>query len=375
MTGKIIFNGISSQDFGLVVEKVPSSVHASRRGNLISIPGRNGVIVREDGSFDTYAQEYDIWFSESPKAYGSRSAYDMARDIAVWLLGASGFCRLEDDFEPEHYRLARYSGALDVDMILLQCGKARLTFDFQPQRYLKSGEKAISYEGDSSTVFSIVNPTKFEARPLLKFSNVSSSPNPEVQTLTMRENYVILPSGKVRDASTINPGYAVSNPVNCSGKEFAQITGNGYAFYDSNGETREGGFSPTGGWSNGATRVNYRISVPSWATAIVVSRAKGRDAQVGLSLVAYRDNPGAAAVNINGIVVNLDFTESDVIYLDCDLHDAYYEGGGNANSMVSFSSSVTPYPTFPGLVPGVNTIIPSGAPNLDFELVPRWWTL
>lgn len=374
MTGKIIFNGTSSQDFGLVVEKVPSSVHASRRGNLISIPGRNGVIVREDGSFDTYTQEYDVWFSES-KEYGSRSAYDMARDIAVWLLGASGFCRLEDDFEPEHYRLARYSGALDVDMILLQCGKARLTFDFQPQRYLKSGEKAISYEGDSSTVFSITNPTNFEARPLMKFVDTAVQPDPVEQTLTLRENYVILSDGKVRDFSSVYPGGAVSNPVNCSGKQYAFITGDGYAFYDSGGETREGGYSKTGGWSNGATRVKYRIPIPSWAATVVVSRAHGRDAQVGLSLQDPRPNPGASAVTINGITINLDFSEHDTIFLDCDLHDAYYADGSNANKMVSFRSSVVDYPTFPGLSPGENSIIPNDGAILDFELTPRWWTL
>ena len=363
------FNGQSSADFGLIVEYFPESVHAARRGELIPIPGRNGVIVREDGAFDTYTQQYQVWFRNTM----GRDTYQKARDVAEWLLSASGFCRLEDTYQPEHFRLARFVGPLNVETVLRNHGRATLEFDVQPQRYLKSGETPLTFSGGSSAT--IMNPTQFEARPLLKFSNVSSSPTPVVQTLTMRENYVILPSGNVRDASTINPGYAVSNPVNCSGKEFAQITGNGYAFYDSNGETREGGFSPTGGWSNGATRTNYRISVPSWASTIVVSRAKGRDAQVGLSLVAYRDNPGAAAVNINGIVVNLDFTESDVIYLDCDLHDAYYEGGGNANSMVSFSSSVTAFPTFPGLVPGVNTVIPSGAPSLDFTLTPRWWTL
>ena len=370
MTGKIIFNGISSQDFGLVVEKVPSSVHASRRGNLISIPGRNGVIVREDGSFDTYAQEYDIWFSES-KEYGNRSAYDMARDIAVWLLGASGFCRLEDDFEPEHYRLARYSGALDVDMILLQCGKARLTFDFQPQRYLKSGDTPISYEGDSSTVFSIVNPTKFEARPLLKFVDTSVEPDFVQQTLTWNRNRIIASGGSV----TTDPSYeagkpmrnSVSERINCSGKGNARITGNGYAFYDSNGTTKSGGYRPTGTFSGGT------VAVPSWATYIVVSGTGNGSGT--LYLQDKRANPGASAVEINGTTVNLDFSERDTIFLDCDLHDAYYADGSNANQKVSFSSSIVDYPTFPGLSPGMNTIIPGDGSNLDFELTPRWWTL
>lgn len=370
MTGKIIFNGTSSQDFGLVVEKMPSSVHASRRGNLISIPGRNGVIVREDGSFDTYAQEYDIWFSES-KEYGSRSAYDMARDIAVWLLGASGFCRLEDDFEPEHYRLARYSGALDVDMILLQCGKARLTFDVQPQRYLKSGEKAISYEGDSSTAFSIVNPTQFEARPLLKFTDTATTPEYINQALTMREDIQIDPNGEVYELP--DPAqlglYATSSPVVCGGKANAKVTGNGYAFLDSDGASRRGGFVRTGGGSFNQTVV----VVPSWAASIVVSSEQGKAAS--LSLQEPRPNPGNAAVTINGTTVNLDFSAHDTIILDCDLHDAYYIDGSNANAAVSFASNVTDYPTFPGLSPGMNTIIPGDGSNLDFELTPRWWTL
>lgn len=372
MTGTIIFNGTSSQDFGLVVEKVPPSVHALRRGNIIQIPGRNGVIVHEDGSFDTYTQKYEIWFSD-PEIDSGRSAYDTARDIAVWLLGASGFCRLEDDFEPEYYRLARYSGAFDVDMSLLQCGKAVLSFDVQPQRYLKAGETPLTFEGGATST--INNPTPFEARPLLKFTDTATQPDPVVQTMTMRENYIINSGGEVINAASINPGYAVSNPVSCAGKANALITGNGYAFYDSNGQTREGGFSRTGGWSNGATRTLYKIPVPDWAATVVVSRAKSRDAQVGLSLQDPRPNPGASAVTINGITINLDFSEHDTIYLDCDLHDAYYADGSNANKMVSFRSSVVDYPTFPGLSPGENSIIPNDGAILDFELTPRWWTL
>ena len=370
MTGTIIFNGTSSEDFGLIVEKLPPSVHASRRGDLISIPGRNGVIVREDGSYETYQQEYQISFSQTVQ---NRDPYQAARDIAVWLLGASGFCRLEDGFEPEHFRLARYSGEYNVDTVLMEYGKATLTFDVQPQRYLKSGETPLTFSGGSSAT--IMNPTQFEARPLLKFTDTSTQPTPVAQTLTMRENYVILSDGSLRDFSSIKPGYAVSQPVNCSGKAKAIITGNGYAFFDSNGETRSGGFVPTGGFIDKMTVTGRSEIVPDWANTIVVSRAAGRDAQVALYLADPRPNPGASAVTINGTTVNLDFSEHDTIYLDCDLHDAYYLDGSNANHMVSFSSSISAYPTFPGLPPGVNSIRPNDGSILDFELTPRWWTL
>ena len=83
MTGTITFNGTASSNFGLIVEKLPPSIHAARRGDLITIPGRNGVIVREDGSFETYQQEYQVSFSQ---AVMNRDPYRTARDIAVWLL-------------------------------------------------------------------------------------------------------------------------------------------------------------------------------------------------------------------------------------------------------------------------------------------------
>ena len=370
MTGTIIFNGTSSNDFGLIVEKLPPSVHASRRGDLISIPGRNGVIVREDGSFDTYQQEYQISFTQAAQ---NRDPYQTARDIAVWLLGASGFCRLEDGFEPEHFRLARYSGEFNVDTVLMEYGKATLTFDVQPQRYLKSGETPLTFTGGSTT--SITNPTQFEARPLLKFTDTSTAPAFVNQTLTMRGGYRIDNNGIVVAVTDGSTGYRVSYPVNCSGKMYARITGNGFTFLDAQGETHStGGGGATPYQRSGAIDWDgVAVLVPTWAATVCVSAPFNGTA--ALALRDPRPNPGASAVTINGITVNLDFSDYDTIYLDCDLHDAHYEDGSNANAMVSFSSSTVAYPTFPGLSPGANSIIPGDGSILDFELVPRWWTL
>ena len=266
-------------------------------------------------------------------------------------------------------------GPLNVETVLKNHGRATLEFDVQPQRYLKSGETPLTFQGGS--VYTITNPTQFEARPLLKFTDTSSTPSFVPVAITLNEDYIINSGGAVVDVSgdASMLGYAVSSPVSCSGKEYARITGNGYAFLDSNGRTKSGGFSPTGAWSNDATRVNYRLAVPSWASTIVVSRGRNTGDTAALALQDPRPDAGAAAVTINGTTVNLDFSAQGTIYLDCDLHDAYYEGGGNANNAVSFSSSVDAYPTFPGLVPGVNTISPNNGGILDFELTPRWWTL
>ena len=365
MRSTIYFNGKSSADFGLIVEYYPESVHAARRGELIPIPGRNGVIIREDGAYDTYSQTFQIWFRNTL----NRDTFQTARDVAEWLLGASGFCRLEDTYEPEHFRLARFVGPLNVETVLKNHGRATLEFDVQPQRYLKSGETPLTFTGGSTT--SITNPTQFEARPLLKFTDTSRAPDFVNQTLTMRNDYYIDRNGNVLDVSAdaSRLGYKVSNPVNCQGKMYVRITGNGYSFLDANGNPYRNYRAETGSinW-NGVVMI-----VPSGAVSVCVSAEEGKTA--ALALRDPRPNPGASAVTINDITINLDFSDNDTIYLDCDLHDAYYADGSNANQMVTFSSSVTAYPTFPGLSPGVNTIRPNDGAILNFTLTPRWWTL
>ena len=366
MRSTIYFNGKSSADFGLIVEYYPESVHAARRGELIPIPGRNGVIIREDGAYDTYSQTFQIWFRNTL----NRDTFQTARDVAEWLLGASGFCRLEDTYEPEHFRLARFVGPLNVETVLKNHGRATLEFDVQPQRYLKSGETPLTFTGGSTT--SITNPTQFEARPLLKFTDTSTLPDYVSQTLTMQNDLRISVSGEVVPVAS-GFGFSVSTAVNCSGKVSARITGNGVAFYDSNGQTRGGGFIPSGKVDASGANSTWATAVPDWAATVRVSSAGGTPSPA-LALRDPQAHPGASAVTINGIVVNLDFSGKDTIYLDCDLHDAYYEDGSNANQMVSFSSSIVAYPTFPGLSPGVNSIIPASG-DLSFEMTPRWWTL
>ena len=144
--GVIRFNGISSADFGCTIERRPNHTRGSRRGELIEVPGRNGAAVLEDGSFATYKQEYVMAFKEGD----TMPPYKRAAQVAEWLLGSRGFCRLEDDFEPNVYRMARYAGALNIEQVADEYGRVVLEFECQPQRYLKSGEVETRVESNVS---------------------------------------------------------------------------------------------------------------------------------------------------------------------------------------------------------------------------------
>lgn len=171
----ILFNGRSSTDFDMIVSEYPVLSRGVRRGDVYQIAGRNGSEVREEDTFDNYSMTYKVSFPETEGPSVTTA------EIAKWLLGSSGYCRLEDSFEPDFYRLARYAGPLNVSQLLDQYGTAPLSFDCQPERYLKTGEKAITLfenldlmvesQGVTATVH---NPTAFEAAPLIRFTGTGS---------------------------------------------------------------------------------------------------------------------------------------------------------------------------------------------------------
>lgn len=454
----ITFNGVLSDSLGVVVERIPNPQIAARRSTSEVVPGRNGVLLQDDGSFATVTESYSMHIS----AEGGQLFKRAARRVASWLLSQPGFLRLEDSYEADVFRLAQYSGGIDITSYFYDHGTFRCSFECQPQRFLKLGETEISvgssvgdgvYSGvitlqsipfgavsifvgssSGSTVYvgnyrnaagaeigqaiydtpvsvpdgavkvtlawsnaaedttltigmvdedgnrtilggvtgtspTIFNPTQFEARPLLKFVDTSEEPVPVQQTITRVERTAIAPGGSVVAASALN---YTCQPISVSGYAYAYVSGNSYAFYDNNGNAIS--FVDNYYKAKRTQMDNIQVIIPNGAATIIVGTFDDMPG-VAVSLKAARPNPGASAVTINGTTISLDFSVHDTIFLDCDLHDAYYIDGSSANDRVTFTSTIDPYPTFPGFVPGENTVIVRDGDNLDFSIIPRWWVL
>ena len=456
--GVIKFNGKSSSDFGCIIEAYPNHTRGSRRGELIVVPGRNGNVVLEDGSYTTYMQAYSVVFEKGD----NHQSYQRAAEVAEWLLGSRGFCRLEDSFEPGYYRLARYAGPLNIKQIMDECGRATLEFECQPERYLKIGDVLIRihdygygtdifvndlpenvssvtvkstlattkmwmqnsqdytdrieatlqnqdglYVGslDPTSIYRVVhiasgisgqritllftysdgteteilstgdsvitlfNPTEFEALPLLKFVDTSEEPSIFRPTTIEVENTYIAANGAITNVtweSGISKHHKTIEPYSVVNYKYAYPSGCRYAFYDENDVAVF--VSPLAKYNG------EQVIIPDGVKKIAVGTQDGYPSLM-LELKAERPDPGTAAATINGTTINLDFSAYDTIHLDCDLHDAYYADGSSANSAVSFSSNLLDYPTFPGLVPGENTITATDGHDLRFEISPRWWLL
>lgn len=156
----IWFNKISSEDIGVIVEKYPSRPIPRRKSETVSVPGRNGDILFQQNAFENVTQSYDIYVSAK-----DIKLHNIAAKVAAWLL-QTGYLRLEDSYEPDIYRMAYYSGGIDIENLLDEYGRCTITFTCRPERYLKTGEYPVTIAKNQV----LINPTSYAAKPLIKVS-------------------------------------------------------------------------------------------------------------------------------------------------------------------------------------------------------------
>lgn len=154
----ITFNGQNSLDYGLYVSGNQTFNSAEKDYSKVSVPGRSGDLLVFNNRYKNVNLNYDAILIENYEENAER--------VRAWLLSADGYCRLEDTYHPNEFRIASFSGPIDFDSKMLEAGETTLTFDCKPQRWLKSGEQKILWTPDNNRP--IINPTLFEAKPLIR---------------------------------------------------------------------------------------------------------------------------------------------------------------------------------------------------------------
>lgn len=157
--GVIIYNGVSSEEFAIQVEHPPGYETPEKDYEVTHIPGRNGDIYVDKGSYKNVSRSYDIAIGAENKDFTI-----MANFISEWLNSASGYAKLEDSYEPEYYRLAAYKSGGTIKNILQHAGRITVAFDCKPQRFLKSGDIPVIVR----TTSKLRNPTGFKSLPIIK---------------------------------------------------------------------------------------------------------------------------------------------------------------------------------------------------------------
>lgn len=157
MINYFIFDGHNSRDYGVYISGANTFNAPQRNVKKVQVAGRNGDLTIDEGTYENISLKYPAFifneFNERVAAF---------RNL---VLSKKGYKRLEDTYHPDEYRMARYSGGFEADVISeLYAGEFNITFDCMPQRFLKSGEEFINVSNGDV----IRNKTLQIAKPLIE---------------------------------------------------------------------------------------------------------------------------------------------------------------------------------------------------------------
>lgn len=165
--GLLVFGGEASSDYGMVIAEAPTFERPARKQTVYTVPGRNGAVVIPQDAWEDVTRSYKVWLTKS----GSGELNESVDAFMAWLNSQKGYTRLEDNFEPEIFRLAYYSGGNNVSNELTQYGESSLKFTCRPERFYKTGEQAVSVSNGDK----IANETRFASKPLIHIEVASST--------------------------------------------------------------------------------------------------------------------------------------------------------------------------------------------------------
>lgn len=156
------YNGRSSADFGLHIEKKDVFSAPEYDAEFISIPGRSGDIINPNRRFSNIKVTYTVFLARKNAA----ALADVLRTIKGWLYSEPDrYHKLTDSYDAEYFRYGVISGNLDIEEQLNKVGSFTVTFNCKPYKYSFAGQETVSADASELT---ITNPTAFESRPYIK---------------------------------------------------------------------------------------------------------------------------------------------------------------------------------------------------------------
>lgn len=155
------FGEIKSSDYKVYCSGGGTYSAPARDVELFHVLGRNGDLVVDHGSYQNIEVTYPCWVS--------RSAPHWVGEFRQQLCSLRGYQRIVDPYHPDEFRLGIFQAAFEPNMMNANNDSAEfdVVFNCKPQRFLTSGEEAISITPSALTQY-ITNPTVFDAHPLLE---------------------------------------------------------------------------------------------------------------------------------------------------------------------------------------------------------------
>ena len=410
--GSLIFGGIDSSLYGIYISGEGVFNAPERAVEIISVPGRNGAVVIDQGRYENISVEYPAGaFGDDQTEF--RTKLSQFRNA---LKAQLGYQRLTDTYHPDEYRMGVFVDAIEVDPVHYNtAGEFKLIFNCKPQRFLTSGEVPVSVtSGDS-----IVNPTLFDSQPLIEFEGYGRIEINGETIVVHNEPYGLVP---LASRSSTMSGFASLNSANLAlmntGDRIDVSSGNGFSFQvnevgstvtltsvsatlsgDISGTATPGvtffdivsveldGFSLVNGTTVTKTfavdtTINYKVNGASRTASTTLTFAYKYDGTAQTVSMYHVSTSPALPAELRIVLstywdyapITGDSTKllvGEPIYIDLELGMAYYNGESGITSVNNIVELPADLPT---LKAGANDIEYSNT-FTSFEITPRWWQI
>lgn len=393
------FDGVSSRTYGVYITGEAVYNAPERDVEMVTIPGRNGTYALDNGRFENIEVSYPAGIFADTEA-DFRQAISEFRNF---LCSRKGYVRLQDEYNPDEYRLAVYKSGLEVEPAMLKAGEFKIIFDCKPQRFLTSGETAVSVDsGDTLT-----NPTLFEASPMLEIVGSGKfAINGEELEITGGNigDYIAFASKNVpllTYSFDFDDTYALNgDPIKFNFRATSLVTLDSGTFsarassqnsqqnlkayisaYSNNDYMEAGvqnntqniftyGTSQTRAVSLTASASTSDYGSLSLTLSGLITYDGAKNISITISLVMSNVSDFEKFTYVSDVVVrSSSSTLGNPLYFDLDLGEAYKIENGVA---VSVNAGVTIPGKLPTLIPGVNTVTYDNTIS-SFKVTPRWW--
>lgn len=156
---RFIFDGVPSDEFGVIVSGTELFTSPERDVEYLQIPGRNGSLVLDNGRWHDIEVVYPCLILDAFR--------DDFPAFRAWLMNHKGRYTLTDSYDPESFRMAHFVGGLQPETsIHMTAGRFDVRFNCQPQKRLFSGLTPYTFAAAGV----LENPTGYEALPLIEIS-------------------------------------------------------------------------------------------------------------------------------------------------------------------------------------------------------------
>lgn len=238
MEHNFIFNGISSEEFGLLIRCVNPYASAERAVQKHQIPGKNGELVEDLGYWHNLTLKFEAGAFLIPD-----HAADYMDRLMRWLQPDALYHKLTDTYNPGVFRMARFTGSFAPEQLGFNYRNFQfvIEFDCRPEKYLAGGITEI--ELLPAQTIALRNPTGRPAFPIIRFTKG-------------REDLILTMPGK----KVISAVYGNGMPV---GREIEIDT-----------ETETAVFTGTGADANMYVSFHGDLSLPAGTTGIRAMQAE-----------------------------------------------------------------------------------------------------